>query len=161
MALTKTQGTQVFALIGEKIVRFVCPQNFKFGQDSFGKIDITCLDAETKQYMRGLRDPGEAGMGINHDDKNASHEELIALAESGESVNWYVGTSHSKEEPTYVAPTDENETGVTLPKTRAWFHFKAYMNDTPPSDIETDSVLKFDYTIIRTSKVSYTKRQTT
>lgn len=156
MAVIKTQNTQVFAVIKDKVVRFVCPQNFKFGQDSFGKIEVTCLDAESKQYVRGLRDPGEAGIGINYDDENTSHDDLIALAESGGIVDWYVGTNHSKEPPTY-----EVAAGISLPKTRTWFSFKGYMNDTAPSDIEVDSVIKYDFTIVRTSKVTSTKRETT
>ena len=159
MAVIKTQNTQVFAVIKDKVVRFVCPQNFKFGQDSFGKIEVTCLDAESKQYVRGLRDPGEAGIGINYDDENTSHDDLIALAESGEVVTWYVGTNHSKDAPIYDALDEDDK--VTLPETRAWFFFYFFMNDTAPSDIEVDSVIKYDFTIVRTSKVTTKKRKTT
>lgn len=156
MALSKTQKTHIFALINKKIVRFVCPQNFKFGQDSFGKIEVTCLDADSKQYVRGIRDPGESGIGINYDDENTSHEELLKLAESGEIVEWFVGSSHSATPPTY-----EESTGVTLPPTRNWWSFKGYMNDTAPSDIEVDSVMKYDFVIVRTTGVTRTKREVT
>lgn len=156
MAETKTQGTQVFTVVNGAIVRFVCPKNFKFGQDSFGKIDVTCLDAESKQYVRGIRDPGEAGIGINLDDENTSHIELLKIAESGEVKEWYVGSSHSKTPPTYTAGS-----GIDLPKDRNWWSFKGYMNDTAPNDIEVDAVINYDFTIVRTSKVTMTRREVT
>lgn len=157
MALTKTQNTQVFAEVGGKIIRFVCPKNFKFGQDSFGKIDVTCLDADSKQYLRGIRDPGEAGIGINYDDEEEGHNELLAVAESGEVVTWHVGSSHSKSPPTIDSTTKK----AKLPEDRTWWTFQGYMNDTAPNDIEVDAVINFDFVIVRTSKVTTTKRKIT
>lgn len=156
MAVNTTQEMQIFALINKKIVRFVCPKNIKFGQDSFGKIDVTCLDAKNKQYLRGMRDPGEAGIGINYNDENTSHEELLQLAEAGTEVQWFVGSNHTAEPPTYVEAT-----GVTLPTTRNWWSFDGYMNDAAPNDIEVDAAVGFDFTIVRTSAVKRTKREVT
>lgn len=156
MAVNTTQNMQAFALIDKKIVRFTCPKNIKFGQDSFGKIDVTCLDAESKQYLRGMRDPGEAGIGINYNDENTSHEDLLKLAEDGTVVQWFIGSNHSAEPPTYTEGSD-----VTLPKTRNWWSFNGYMNDTAPNDIEVDAAMAYDFTIIRTSKVKRTKREVT
>lgn len=157
MALIKTQNTQVFAKVDGKIIRFSCPKNFKFGQDSFGKIDVTCLDADSKQYIRGIRDPGESGIGINYDDEKEEHSALLAVAESGEVVTWYVGSSHSKTPPVIATAGDE----VELPEDRTWWSFEGYMNDTAPNDIEVDAVINFDFVIVRTSKVTVTKRKIT
>ena len=71
MARIKAQGTQVFAVVDGAVVRFSCPKAFSFGEDSFTKIDATCLDADTKNYERGLRDPGEGSIQIDLDDENA------------------------------------------------------------------------------------------
>ncbi|MGK6755226.1 phage tail tube protein [Acinetobacter baumannii] len=40
--------------------------------------------AESKQYVRGMRDPGEGAIEIDYDDTNTSHDKLIEIAESGE-----------------------------------------------------------------------------
>ena len=47
MAHVKAQGTQVFAVVDGAVVRFTCPKAFSFGEDSFSKIDSTCLDSDT------------------------------------------------------------------------------------------------------------------
>ena len=71
MARIKSNGTQVYAVIGAAVVRFNCTKAFTFGEDSFSKIDSTCLDSDTKDYERGLRDPGEGSIQIDLDDENA------------------------------------------------------------------------------------------
>ncbi|WP_151768893.1 phage tail tube protein [Acinetobacter colistiniresistens] len=156
MANVKTQKTQIFAVIGNKVVRFICPKRISFGQDSFGKIDVTCLDADNKQYERGIRDPGEGAVGINYNDTNLSHDELLAIADSGETLEWHVGSGNSASQPTYDATT-----GIDLPEDRHWWSFKGYLNDTAPSDIEPDAVLEFEFPLVRTSKVTFTKRKVT
>lgn len=155
MAVIKSQGTQVFAVINDAVVRFVCPTAISMGDDSFSKIDTTCLDSQTKNYERGLRDPGEGSIGINLDDEETSHAALIDLADSGAKVMWYVGSSHSATPPTY-----EVLTGITLPTTRTWWSFEGYLNPAVPQ-IEQDSVVKYEFTIVRTSAVTTTKRTVT
>ena len=73
MAHVKAQGTQVFAVVDGAVVRFTCPKAFSFGDDSFSKIDSTCLDSDTKDYERGLRDPGEGSIQIDLDDTNTNY----------------------------------------------------------------------------------------
>ena len=153
MANVKTQKTQLFTVVGGQVVRFICPKRISFGQDSFGKIDVTCLDADTKEYERGMRDPGEGAVGIVYNDTNLSHDKLLEIAESGEKLDWYVGSSHSTTPPTY-----DNTTGIDLPDDRSWWSFKGYLNDAAPSDIEVDAVLEYEFPLVRTSKVTFTKR---
>ena len=152
MAVSKTQGTQAFTVIDGQIVRFICLKKIGYGQDSFGKIDITCLDAESKQYTRGMRDPGEGSIEINYDDENTSHDRLLELAESGEKLVWYIGSGHSEDAPTVAAGV------VTLPPSRAWNKFTAYINPTAPNDIEVDAVESYTFTLVRVSAVERTKR---
>lgn len=157
MANVKTQGTQAFTVIDGQVFRFVCMKKIGFGQDSFGKIDVTCLEAESKKYLRGMRDPGEGSFDIDYDDENASHDKLAELAEKGEELDWYIGSSHSKTPPTYNAITKE----IDLPDDRMWLSFKGYVNDAAPNDIEVDAALGYSYTLVRTSKVTKTKRTVT
>ncbi|EXC75753.1 hypothetical protein J769_1351 [Acinetobacter baumannii 25307_6] len=109
----KAQKTQLFTVIAGTVVRFICPKRISFGQDSFGKIDVTCLDADVKEYERGMRDPGEGAIGID------------------------------------------------LPETRSWWSFEGYLNDAAPNDIEVDTVIGYEFTLVRTSGVTYTKRTVT
>lgn len=154
MPVVKTQGTQGFTVWKGAIVQVKCVKKYGYGQDSFSKIDITCLDAESKQYERGMRDPGEGSIEINYDDTNTSHDTLIEIAESGEKLIWYIGSGHSKDAPTLAAPGGE----VTLPTNRSWNQFEAYINPTAPNDVEVDAVESYAFTMVRTSKVTRTKR---
>ncbi|OTG85817.1 structural protein 3 family protein [Acinetobacter sp. ANC 4558] len=155
MANVKAQGTQVFAVIDNTVVRFSCPKAFTFGDDTFTKIDTTCLDSDTKDYERGLRDPGEGSIQIDLDDENASHLQLIELADSGNKIEWYIGSSHSKSPPTY-----ESVSGIALPEDRIWWSFKGYINPAAPT-IETDAMVGYTFTLIRTSAVVITPRTVT
>ena len=152
MAHIKAQGTQVFAVVDDAVVRFTCPKAFSFGEDSFSKIEATCLDSDTKNYERGLRDPGEGSIQIDLDDENASHLQLIALADSGEKVQWYVGSSHSDTAPTY-----DTLTGIDLPDDRIWWSFEGYINPSSPT-IEQDALVGYTFTLVRTSAVVTTPR---
>ena len=155
MAHVKAQGTQVFAVVDGAVVRFTCPKAFSFGEDSFSKIDSTCLDSDTKDYERGLRDPGEGSIQIDLDDTNTSHLKLIELADSGDKVKWYVGSSHSKTPPTYEAVA-----GIDLPEDRIWWSFEGYINPAAPT-IEQDALVSYTFTLVRTSAVVTTPRVVT
>ena len=152
MAVVKTKGTQAFVVIDDEIVRFKCLKKIGYGQDSFSKIDITCLDAESKQYERGIRDPGEGSIELNYDDENTSHDRLLEIAESGEKLKWYIGSGHSAAEPTVAAGV------VTLPPSRSWNEFTAYINPTAPNDIEIDAVESYTFALVRVSPVVRKKR---
>lgn len=155
MARIKTQGTQVFAVVNDTVVRFSSTKAFTFGEDSFSKIDSTDLDSETKDYERGLRDPGEGSIQINLDDENTSHQKLIELAESGDKIDWYVGSSHSKTPPTYSTVA-----GIDLPEDRIWWSFKGYLSPSAPT-VETDSLVGYTFKLTRTSAVVTTPRTVT
>lgn len=155
MSVVKNQGTQAFVVIDDEVVRFKCVKKIGYGQDTFSKIDVTCLDAESKEYERGMRDPGEGSVEINYDDENTSHDRLLEIAESGEKLDWYIGSSHSKDEPTIAAGV------VTLRPSRSWNQFKGYINPTAPNDVEIDSVESYTFALIRVSGVKRTKRTIT
>ncbi|NWK74159.1 structural protein 3 family protein [Acinetobacter sp. SwsAc6] len=153
MAVVKTQGTQGFVVWDDEILRFKCVKKYGYGQDSFSKIDVTCLDADSKTYERGMRDPGEGSIEITYDDENDSHDKLIEIAESGKTLTWYIGSGHSKD-----APTIDPVVGVKLPTTRAWNEFKAYINPTAPNDVEVDSVESYTFALVRNSGITRHKR---
>ena len=155
MARIKSQGTQVFAVVDGAVVRFSATKAFSFGEDSFSKIDVTDLDSDMKDYDRGLRDPGEGSVQINFDDENTSHLKMLELAESGDKVDWYIGSSHSKTPPTYAALT-----GIDLPEDRTWWSFKGYLSSSAPT-VETDTMIGYTFKLVRTSAVTVTPRTVT
>ena len=156
MANVKTKGTQLFTVIDGQVVKFICMKKIGFGQDSFSKLDVTCLEAEIREYERGIRDPGEGAIAIDYNDTNTSHDKLAEIADSGEKLDWYVGTGESTSAPTYDATT-----GIDLPDDRNWLSFKGYLNDAAPNDLEVDAMMGYEYTLVRTSKVTRTKRTVT
>lgn len=149
MSTIKSNGTKIYALISGEIVRFRCYNAVDLGQDSFGKIDISCLDSESKKYRRGAQDPGEGSLTIQIDDENTSHADLLLLVESGDEVEWFIGSSGEgvQEEPTVTGGI------VTLPTSRNWLTFDGYLNGAAPS-IEMDSVWTYAYPLVRTSPVA-------
>lgn len=152
MARIKANKTQIFAVVGGAVMRFTCPKAFSFGEDTFTKIDATCLDDDTKDYERGMRDPGEGSLQIDFDDENASHLKLIELADSGEKIMWHVGSSH-----TTTAPTYEAVAGIDLPEDRIWWSFEGYLDPSAPT-VENDALIGYTFKLVRTSKVVTTPR---
>lgn len=154
MARIKSQGTKVYVLIAGAIVRFTCYNAIDLGSDSTSKIDTTCLDAEEKSYEKGMLDPGEGSMTVQLDDENASHATALELAESGDEVEWFVGSKGDDAPPTVTSGT------VTLPQTRNWVTFKGYLNKVGPT-IETDGVWTYAFPLVRTTSVTTILRDTT
>lgn len=154
MARIKSQGTKVYALIAGAIVRFTCYNAIDLGSDSTSKIDTTCLDAEEKSYEKGMLNPGEGSMTVQLDDENASHATALELAESGDEVEWFIGSKGDDAPPTVTSGT------VTLPQTRNWVTFKGYLNKVGPT-IETDGVWTYAFPLVRTTSVTTILRDTT
>lgn len=146
MARIKSQGTKIYALINNAIVRFICYKTIDLGSDSVGKIDVTCLDDLEKNYEQGMVDPGEGTLTVELDDENASHAQILSLAAAGTNVPWFVGSRDADTEPT-VTGSD-----VTLPTTRNWLTFDGYLNPAAPT-IEADSNWTYAHPLIRTSSV--------
>ena len=59
---------------------------------------------------------------------------------------------HSEDAPTVAGSV------VTLPPSRSWNQFTAYINPTAPNDIEVDAVESYTFTLVRVSAVVRKKR---
>lgn len=155
MAKIKSNGTALFGIVGgTRVVRFRCFRGVELGQDTVGKIDISCLDDDTKKYMAGSIDPAEGSLTVQLDDANTTHAELLKLAESSEDIQWYLRAPVSEEDTATIIPAvtgSGNE--ITLPTTVTWAAFTGYLTSVGPT-VEIDDVWTYAFPLVRTSKIS-------
>ena len=95
MANIRSNGTKIYALVKGVIVAFMCYNAIDLGADTVNRIDISCLDQNFKKYMKGSRDPGEGSLTVQLDDENASHAQLLEIAEDGGNLEWFLGSEIS------------------------------------------------------------------
>lgn len=152
-----TQGSQVFMLDPENstIVEIESVTSFVPGGAPAGQIDDTNLKDTIKRYKRGLRDPGQATLGVNADPTEPSHVRLYELSQSDLDMNarFFVGWSDGTGDPTYDSATSS----VTLPTTRTWFDFEGYVADFP-LDFSTDTIVTSEVSIQRSGKGTWTQK---
>lgn len=106
----KTQGSQLFGLFpslteaGKFVVLQVeCMNNFNGGGNPADQITIECLEKTTREYLKGMRTPGQATFTIDADPRNDSHVRLHQAAESDDeiydSIRWALGWSDGPRMP--------------------------------------------------------------
>ena len=161
-----SQGTQIYMLVNsesdpleKRIVRIECATTFQPGEDSTDQIDTTCLEAEARSFLDGLRTAGQGSIGLNADPRNASHILLDKLAkgrtsDKKDAFKWAVGWSDGKNIP----PTlNGNKDGWVLPTTRTWIEFEATVS-TFPFDFQGNTVVASNVTISRSGDSSWTPK---
>lgn len=142
-----TQGTQVYGLINGVVHEIECVTNFNPGANPADQIEDTCLkERNSRSYKKGLRTPGQASLTINADPVNDSHYLMWQLAETEEDndelIQWAIGWSDGVAEPTV-------ESGeMTLPASRTWYTFQAYVSDFP-FDFQANTVVATNATMQR------------
>lgn len=151
MSTILSNGSMLYGVIGDppdsSVVRFECFNAIDFGQDTYGKIAINCLDSKVKRSRRGAVEIGEGSVTFQLDKENPSHAQFLTLVESGEEIQFYFGSGESEDPPVIV------EGEVTLPETRTWLTFSAYLNSASPT-VEEDGVWTYAFPLVRTSEVS-------
>lgn len=128
------QGTHIFFIHpnydsgGPAVVRLQCATAFNAGGAPRDQLDDTCLEDMDARSKAGLRRPGVATIGINPDPQYESHKLLYDLFNGGEQVDikfavgWADGTA---------APTLGSDGDFSLPTSRTWFLYEAYVSDFP------------------------------
>ena len=151
-----TQGTQIFALVPtiadptiSEVLEIECATAFSPGGNPADQIEDTCLSANVRSYLRGLRTPGQASLTLNADPRNASHVRLHQLSEddSIQNIPWAVGWSDGTVPPTAVQDS-AGDWEFVLPATRTWFLFDGYVSDFP-FDFSANTVVTTAATIQR------------
>ena len=135
----KTQGTQLYIVdttgTEDTLIKFDCPTGITgLGSGGQDEIETTCLDAETKSFVLGLKDGGEVSVPFIYDDTNSSHRKLFALV--GENTEVCVCLSNGTNPPTL------NSSGVIVqPASRTSIKFNAAIKQ-PPLDFATNEVVR-------------------
>lgn len=143
-----TQGTRVWIKHGDvpTLTLMQCITGIELGDDSPNEIQNTCLEeTDTTSSVYGLNTPGEGSITINTDPENASHIELLKLADEMADVEVIIGWSDGKVVPTLSADT------VTLPEGRTFTTFKALLRASSPT-FEPDSLVAHTISMKRQSK---------
>ena len=127
-----SQGTQLYFIDpdDDSIVEVECPTSFNPGGNPATQLDDTCLKDTTAKSKPGLRQPGQAALGINADPTYASHIRLHELSQEDPSpvLKWALGWSDGID----IAPTSVDSNGeFNLPATRTWYTFDGYIGDFP------------------------------
>lgn len=149
MALLKTQGSTLYIVNGSEVLKMSEITAIDFGSDSTNKIDVTSIeDTETKRYLSGLSDPSEATFSLNLDPAKAEHKKLLDLAKAKtDGLAFVLGFKDGTADVTGTA------TALNFPTTRSYAHFSGSLGSASVK-VETDSVVKVDVTVTRSSAVN-------
>lgn len=153
------QGTQIYFLddTGSEpvVVAVECATSFNPGGAPADQIETTCLESTTREYLPGLRTPGQASIDLNADPRNESHIRMHELAEMDPPpvLKWAVGWSDGTSEPTVDSDGD-----FDLPTDRTWFVFEGYISDFP-FDFAANSVVTSTVSIQRSGGSQWIKKE--
>lgn len=152
------QGTNVYFIdetgSSPAVVTVDCATSFNPGGAPADQIETTCLESTTREYMPGLRTPGQASLSINADPENDSHILMHQLSETDPSptLKWAIGWSDGT-----TAPTIDSNGDFDLPADRTWFVFEGYISDFP-FDFSSNTVVTSTVSIQRSGGAQWVKK---
>lgn len=130
----RTQGTELWFIDPESglPVKVGCITSLNLGGSPADQIDVSCLDSTVREFMAGMKSPGQSSFGINFDMDDASHLRLNELYETGDVLHWAVGWGdHIPGPPAAGAPPTSDTSGFVTPTSRSWILFDGYVADLP------------------------------
>lgn len=136
MAL-KTQGTELWMIYGvtPAVVKIGCPAGITGLGGSKTQVNVTCLDSTEQEFISGMAQPGQLTVDLNFDPADISHQNLIDLFDTGETIHWAVGLADGTDAPTITSGA------FVFPATRTFIGFDGYVADLP-IDIGLDAAIK-------------------
>ncbi len=150
----QSQGTQLWIVHGKdkpQLLKMQCIKGLDLGDDSPDSIDDTCLEEKyTKTSQQGLNNPADGSINIDIDPHNASHLQLLKLADEKALIELYVGWSESEDAP--ILDTASGD--VTLPESRCWSTCTAIVSASSPK-FEPNSLVNQTIQLKRQSKVNF------
>jgi hypothetical protein len=111
------------------------------------QIDITTLVSQEREYLAGFASPDPVQIGINYDPAYTAQRDLRALYDSGATARWIVGLSDGVAPPTIAADV------ITLPTTRTFLSFDAYVSNFP-REFGINDAVRSNVTLQRSGKVT-------
>ena len=146
----KTQKTDLFfAYSGSEILKVACATGINGLSGAADQIDITCLDSDEREYVRGLLNPGQVTVPINLIPRSAAHQALIGLRESGDTVSWMVVLSDQTAEPT----TLDSDLALESPGPTS-IEFKGYLADMA-IEVTINEIVRATLTIQRSGPITW------
>ncbi|WP_295986468.1 phage tail tube protein [uncultured Variovorax sp.] len=144
----KSQGTELYyASAATTVQKIVCPTGISGLGGARAQIDVTCLDdTEDEEFVGGLGTPGQVTIPFNLHKSEISHEKLMELKASGETVSWGIYSSNAATAPTAVGSVMQPVVG------RVSAIFNAYVADVA-IDIGPKDIWKGTITLQRSGPV--------
>jgi hypothetical protein len=156
VGVVRSQGSELFFIDTVNfstgtIVKLVCPTGIQGLGGPRDQIETTCLDTiGDKTYAAGLGNTGQITVPFNMIPRDASHQGLFALKESGEVLDWMIGLSESTEQPGALDSNGDFEPFST----RTAIKFDGYVSDVN-LDIATNDIVKGTLLIQRSGSVQF------
>lgn len=152
------QGSELYFIDPDtsEVVQVKGITGFNPGGAPADPIETTPLEVLEREYILGLRTPGQATITINADPNEASHVRLYELYESDEKpkLQWVLGWSDGKGiAPTIATGGDTFE----LPNTRTWFQIEGYVSDFP-FDFQSNAVVSSTVTVQRSGGAKWSRK---
>jgi hypothetical protein len=145
----KTQGTELFFINDDEIVKFACPTGITGLGGATDQIDTTCLGDNERTFKQGLANPGTVSVPFNFDPTQVSHQDLFDLKEAGDNLDWLVALSDGTDQPSL----DSNDEFVA-PANRTSAKFVAYISDVN-IDVATNEIVRGTLTLQRSGAVTW------
>lgn len=167
----KTQGTEVYVIDPKAwklnpetaVIKIGCIDGLSTGGNPADQIEWTCLDENSKRFMKGLRTPGEMSGTIAYDPKSVSHQRLYELSVSNdieEGKYWVcIGLSDGKG----IEPLVDSNGHFELPLdtsdklTRSWVVVDGYVSNLE-FDFQANTKVDASLTIQRSSFMGVFRR---
>jgi hypothetical protein len=151
----KSQGTALYLRMvdsgGASLVLMECPTGISGLGGAADQIDDTCLgDTVDRSFVRGLGNPGQVSVPFILKPMAISHQELFALKDLGDTLQWIALLSDGTSAPTLNSNED-----IQPPADRTSFMFNAYIADVN-IDIASNDVVKGTLTLQRSGVVTPT-----
>lgn len=148
----RTQGTRLFGVSSgspQTIFKVACATGITGLGGPADQIDKTCLTSEEREYERGIPNPGQVQVPINFIPRSASHQALITLKASGETVSWLIVLSDQAADPTTITNDRIASPGATSAE------FLAFVSDFN-IDIATNEIVRATLVLQRSGEVDWT-----
>lgn len=148
----KSQGSELFIVnpSDNSVIKLSCPTGISGLGGPADRIETTCLDAVTKSYVQGLKDPAQVTVPFNFDPRQASHQSVNDLFEAGTETYFMVALSDGVTTPSADSNGEFNP--LTTRTNAVFFGYIADLN----IDIALNDIVKNSMAIQRSGSVVWT-----